>query len=242
MNTRILRSVCGTIFCAAGTLAVSSSQAAVLGNWAFEVNTPPDTTEAFTNPAGVAYQPDSGVAPNSSFGAPHVIGVHASATTAWTTPAGNGSANSFSANTWAAGDHWLFHLASTGYQDITVDWDQTRSGTGPDDFKLEYSDNGSTFTQAGANVVVLLNGAPNTAWSAGGSVQAAFHFSRDLSAATELNNKTDIYVRLTALEAGSGTGGTGRIDNFVINANPIPEPCALGLLGVAPLFIRRRRA
>lgn len=244
MQNRIPQRVRFAAFCAAVAttmFTVSASQAAVLGNWAFEVNTPPDTTQSSTNPSGVEYQPDSGVSPNSSFGAPHVIGVHAAAATAWTTPAGNGSANSFNASNWAAGDHFLFHLSSTGYQDITVDWDQTRSGTGPDDFKLEYSDNGSTFTQAGANVVVLGNGTPNPAWSVGAGVQAVYHFARDLSAATELNNKTDIYIRLTALEAGGSIGGTGRIDNFIIGANLIPEPASLGLLVLGVSAVGRRR-
>jgi hypothetical protein len=240
MHARISRAVCGTIVCAASTLTATSTQAAVLGNWGFEVNTPPDTTETFTNPALVNYQPDSGVSPNSSFGAPHVVGVHASAA-AYTTPAGNGSANSFNSNTWATGDHYLFHLSSTGYQDITVEWDQTRSSTGPNDFKLEYSTDGVNYTQAGANLDVLQNGlAPNASWSSGGGVIAAYHFSRDLSSVTALNNATDLYIRVASLEAGAAAG-TVRIDNFVINANLIPEPSSLGVLALGALMIRRRR-
>lgn len=184
-----------------------------LAKWTFEVSVP------------------TGAGPHAAeVGSGNASGFHASAATVFSNPVGNGSAESFSANTWAIGDYWQFQTSASGFKDISLSWDQTSSSTGPRDFGLYYSTDGSAFTQFGADYIVLVNGAPNTAWSSG-TTQNAFAFLRDLSSVTGLNNAATIYFRLlvetttSANQTTPGTiasGGTSRIDNFTISANRIP--------------------
>src|SRR3954453_15706128 len=51
------------------------------------------------------------------------IGFHAGAVT-YSSPAGNGSAKSYSANTWAVGDYWQFQVSTVGFSNIGISYDQ----------------------------------------------------------------------------------------------------------------------
>src|SRR5262249_22324391 len=64
----------------------------------------------------------------------------------WSNPVGNGSPNSLRGNTWAVGDYFQFHSSTTGHNGIGVSWDQTGTGNGPRDFKLQYSLDHTTWT------------------------------------------------------------------------------------------------
>ena len=64
-------------------------------------------------------------------------------------PAGNGSAHSFSSNVWAVGDYYQFQVSTLGQSQIGLVFDQTSSSTGPGNFKVQYSTNGTTFTDTG---------------------------------------------------------------------------------------------
>ena len=214
--------------------ALSSASAQTISQWTFEVNTPADATD--TNViAGIA----------ADFGSGSAMGLHASTASDWTTPAGNGSANSLSVNTWASGDYFQFRLGTAGYSGIGVSFDQTSSSTGPRDFDLRYSLDGSSFTTL-ASYAVLQNGlAPNAGWSAG-TYQSAYTFNFDLSAITALNNATDVYFRLvntSTLTPSGGTvaaGGTDRVDNFTVYV--VPEPTGLAALGGLLLLAGRKFA
>src|ERR1041385_1987473 len=52
-------------------------------------------------------------------------GFHQTAAAVFSTPAGNGSAKSLSANNWTVGDFWQVTLSTVGYNNIVVAWDQT---------------------------------------------------------------------------------------------------------------------
>ena len=211
--------------------ALNYASAQTIAQWGFELNTPPDVTD--TN-LYAGLMPDIG----SGSG----LGLHASSASDWTTPAGNGSANSFSVNTWAVGDRFQFTVATTGYTGIGVSFDQTSSGTGPRDFGLEYSTDGSTFT-AFAGYSVLPNAAPNPVWNSSVS-SSLYSYNFDLSAITALNNAPNVYFRLvnvSTISANGGTvatGGTSRIDNFAVYV--VPEPTGLAVLGGLMLFVGRR--
>ena len=174
-----------------------STNAATISQWTFEVNTPADLNNSTTSPS-VAADVGSGTA----------SGLHASAVTDWSTPAGNGSANSLSANTWAVGDYWQFEVDTRGFENISVGWDQLSSSTGPRDFGLFYSTDGTVFTQFMANYTVGISYAS---------------YSRDLSSIVTLNDDPSVYFRLrdmTTISAGNATvanAGTDRIDNFVVS-------------------------
>lgn len=215
-------------------VSLSSAQGPI-AQWTFEINTPADLTGSATI-SGIAA--DVGNGPAS--------GVHASAATAWTTPAGNGSANSLSANTWGVGDYFQFQTSTIGFSGIFLSFDQTSSGTGPRDFELRYSTDGNNFTTFGAYTVLANGGAPNPAWNTT-TPSSAYSFSYDLSSVTALDNASDVYFRLvdtstTSANGGTvGTAGTDRVDNFTVAPVPEPSTCLLVGFGTLALLLVRRR-
>ncbi len=152
-------------------------------DWTFETNTVSGT--AATNTYGAA---DTG----AQTGGSSASGTHAGATTAWSSPAGNGSAKSYSSH-WAAGDYWQFQLSTVGDQNLVVSFDQTGSTTGPRDFKLQYSTNGTSYTDlTGGAYSVLLS-----TWAGTSPPRdAAFTHTFDLSSVTALNNQTNVFFAL----------------------------------------------
>ncbi len=183
-------------------------------------------------------------------------GSHAGAAV-YSSPVGNGSAHSFSSNTWASGDYYQFLVDPTGGGSaFTISWDQTGSATGPRDFKLQSSTDGTTFSDV-LNYTVLLNGgSPNPTWATSGTglPSAAYSYSASV---TGISATTTLFFRMldistTAINGGTvGTAGTDRVDNVTIaatSAATVPEAGTLftvgGLLGLygclAPF--RRRKA
>jgi hypothetical protein len=156
-----------------------------------------------------------------------------------------------SANNWGSGDYYQFQTSTIGFSGISVQYDQTGSSTGPRDFTLSYSLDGSSFTQFGSPYAVLQNGlAPNPAWGAA-TGSSAYTFSYDLSGVSALNDASSVFFRVTdgsttSIGGGTvGTAGTDRIDNFTVFVAPIPEPSAiaLGILGgLAGLVAWKRRS
>ncbi len=148
---------------------------------------------------------------------------HAGASS-YTNPAGNGSAESFSATNWTTtGDYWQFQFATTGYQDITLTWDAISSGTGPRDFKVQYSTDGTSFTDAtGTNSTYQVGNTPT--WTSA-TYNASYTRTLDLSGVAALNNAAAVYIRLTLTSQTSSNGGTiagagtSRVDNVTINGN-----------------------
>jgi len=223
-----------TLFASAVLALALPAQAFTLAQWTFE-NAIPDLTNSITSPS-VSATSGTGTA----------LGVHASGATDWTTPVGNGSANSFSSNTWAVNDHYEFSFSTVAYKSLMLSFDQTSSGTGPRDFTLAYSTNGASFTNF-ANYQVLQNSAP--AWT-GATYAPAYNLTLNLSGVTALDNQTSVFVRLFNASSVStsggtvGTGGTNRIDNFTVTVTAVPEPgtYALLLAGLAVIgFVARRR-
>lgn len=220
--------------------AVTSAPAAtILAEWTFEGNAPADLNNSMIGPT---VSP-----PNTGTGA--LNGVHASAATDWSTPAGNGSSDSYSVNTWAVGDYFQFSTDSTGFDRVKLSFDATGSGTGPTDFKVQYSTDGSVFTDTGSTYQVLLNGGPAASWSSAGTRAPEYTYNFDFSSIPALGNDASIFFRLVntstvAINGGTvATGGTSRIDNVQVVG--VPEPASVALLalaGLACVGVARRRS
>ncbi len=212
-----------TIFAAVVLMSVASyAHATLLAEWTFEVSAPvtagPHTAEGGLNAA-------------SSL----ALGVHPGGST-YSSPAGNGSARSFSSNTWVVGDYYQFCTSTTGYGSIVVSWEQAGSNTGPRDFDLKSSADGYVASLLAYTVAL-------STWNSG-SASAGFSYSVPVPA---LDNTASACFRLidrsTVSINGStvASGGTGRVDNVQVNG-VVPEPTTLALLVLGGFgLIRRRR-
>jgi hypothetical protein len=205
--------------------AASAARADVVAQWTFETSVP---TTAGPFAAEV----------NNSTGVAEALGFHASAATVYSNPVGNGSAESFSSNNWAIGDYYQFAAPTVNFSKITISFDHISSTTGPKDFKIAYSTDGTNFTDVG-NYQTIANSAPN-AWNSTTPVVLS-QYSVDLSGIAALDGAAMAYFRLinTSTVSASGgvvaAGGTSRVDNLTINgvsSTAVPEPSSI-LLGVA---------
>jgi hypothetical protein len=222
-------------------LAGGSSASTLLSAWSFPTPLPTGTGNVPTGQIFSYGAADQGIlTAGSSF-----QGVHASAASTWTSPAGNSSQYSLSGNNWAIGDYWEARFSTIGYSDINVGWDQARSSTGPANFEVVVSiDGGSSFTNVLASYAVLQSGgggAPGT-WQSNGAYLSIY--SNTVSLTSLASNQADVIVRWRATSAAGGTGGSNRIDNVLVYSGPVipvPAPGAVALLGLAGLAARRRR-
>ena len=196
----------------AAGLAIAGYQASAqttIANWTFE-----------TLPAsGFSYIPGAGVSTTNFYadggtqaGIAAVTGKHSGfGTTTYSSPAGN-PGRSLSSNGWTnnPGDYYQILVNTVGFTNINLSYNQQSSGTGPRDFKVMYSTDGSTFTAFATNT------SGNAAWITN---------TVDFSSVTALANFSTVYIRIvdnsnTNIGGGSGglvlAAGSGRIDNVVV--------------------------
>lgn len=215
-------------------LFVTPLFADTVAQWTFET-TSGSITGAGTSLTGIAAETGSGTASQ----------VHASSAT-YSSPAGNGSAHSFSANTWAVGDYTQFQLSTVGFHGLTLTYDQISSSTGPRDWNLSYSLDGSSYTQIGSTYQVLANAAPNPTWNV---TTASSLYTYTYNLGSLVDDSSTVFFRITDVDTTSANGGTvasagtDRIDNFTVATTPVPEPAfgAFAALASAAGLIRLRR-
>ncbi len=222
-------------------LGTSAATAQVVTGWTFESVTVAST--AGTTPSVTAGGSGSNI--NSDMGtvAGLATALHASASTVYSTPAGNGSPKSLSSNTWTVGDYYQFSTNTTGETGIQILFDATSSATGPSGFKVTYStDGGSTFNDLPAGTYTNNSAASfsPTTFNGGNPPRELF------SPAGAFDNIANLVVRLVDTSTPGGPAGTSRVDNFDfgMNLSSIPEPSSLALLGsvaVGGLYRRFRR-
>jgi hypothetical protein len=227
---------------------VCVSQASIMAQWTFE-SSQPATSGPFAAENGIFA------------GTSQASGFHANPTsTTYSSPPGAGSAHSFSSKNWTLGDYYQFTTSTLGYNDVTVSFEAAGSGTGPKNFQIAYSLDGSSFTVLD-DYIVPINDSPNTPWSAGMNITdvVPYTFSFDFSTTSALNDQSLVYFRLidsctTSINGDTvGGGGTSRVDDFTISAsliptNPgstvsVPEPATFmaGALLALPVFLRGLR-
>ena len=206
-------------------LVSSSANADVIATWTFETSVP-------TTAGPLA--PEVGAGSATAF--------HADGTTTYSNPVGNGSGDSWSSNTWTAGDYYQFSVSTVGLENIQITWDQTGSNTGPRDFNLEY-DAGGGFMTATSYALT------NDGWSSGTNNPDSTR-TFDFSAITALDDNATVIFRLTSVGNTAINGspvavaGSSRVDNVLIEGSAvIPEPTAAGLclIVLAGMIGRRRR-
>lgn len=229
-----LPSCCATLL---AVIPLPATAATVLSSWTFETNVPSALNNSASSPLLIA---DAGVFSASST----LQGIHASSNTDWSSPLGNGSPHAYSSNNWGAGDSYQFITRTTGYSSITIAFEQIASDTGPKNFKLLYSLDGSQFFDvSGGNYSVA-----NQSWNST-SKNSNSAFSFNLGGISSLNNQSAVWLRLAqvgtdAVAGGSvTTSGSSRIDNVFVTA-AIPEPSAalLGALALPAMLRRKRRS
>ena len=221
-----MKSLSSLMIASAVIATASAASADVIAGWSMP--TAVTATTAATYSYGAA---NLGALVSASM----LSGTHTSASTVWSSPAGNGSTYALSSNAWNVGDYYQISLATTGYSAVSVAWEQTRSSTGPAGFEAVLSvDGGSTFSSLGSYTVNQVS------WSATVPVTTS-SFAGLASAA---DNQASVIIRFKVVTAGtSTTTGTNRIDNISVTGSvvPVPSPGAIALLGVAGLVARRRR-
>ncbi len=220
---------------------IFESQAS-LAQWTFETSQP-----ASSGP----FAAEDGIYAATSFAS----GYHANTVSSqYSSPLGAGSDNSFNSKNWSADDYYQFTTRTLGYTDINVTFKAASSSTGPQNFDLAYSTDGSSFSVF-TTYSVRNNASPNPTWSATMSAAnaALYAFSFDLSSIAGLDDQPIIYLRLIDHDAAAAGGGTvastgaSRVDDFTILANPrvtsVPEPATFiagALLGL-PLAVQSFR-
>jgi len=217
----------------AALVAVAGSASAdVIASWDFEDATK-GSSYASSGVYGIA---DLGVL---------TAGSSASASTGtgtvgvYSTPVGNGSARSISSNGWDTGEYFEIRVATTGYNNISFGWDQTRSGTGPSTFDLKIStDGGSTFNTLSAGYSVLANASPNPVWNST-TYNGIYNFAPVGAGFAAVNNSLVIFRLVSNVTTSSA--GTNRIDNVTVYGEVIPTPGSLALVGLGGLVATRRR-
>lgn len=222
-------------------LVAAAAHAQTIAQWTFESTGVTGTTGTdFTYGAA-----DTGIQTAGSSETGH----HASSSTVWSFAQGAASARGLSAEHWGVGDYFQFTLSTAGYANLVLSWDQIGSATGPRDFKLAYSTDGTNFIDFQTYTVTTQT------WSTS-SAPAGSHYSLNLSGVTALNNQPSVYFRLVDISMTSigtagtpgtvGTAGTSRLDNFTVTAVPEAGSWAMIASGSALLLglqlARRRRA
>jgi hypothetical protein len=152
---------------------------------------------------------------------------------------GNGSAHALSANNWAVGDYWEFHVSTVGFMDLQVSFAQRSDNIGPTNFALAYSIDHISFTTVAPGFFQVHADNSDGTWN---SSTANTNTSKtfDLSATNVLENAPHVYFRLTSI-IPNPLSGASRIDDFSITATAIPEPAHLAIAAVVSLLICGRR-
>jgi hypothetical protein len=130
---------------------------------------------------------------------------------------------SMSSSTWnVAGEFIEVSISTLGYENLILSFDEEITGTGPTEFKIQYSsDGGITFTDL-----------PGSTTSTTVAFDTNPMHTFDLSAISAIENNAGTKLRILVPSSGiaSDPAGKLRIDNVLITGSAVPSP----LLSVTP--------
>ena len=238
-------------------IGASAANAAMVAQWDFQTTTnggtavaaAPATPKLFvanfgsgslyldgTNGSSNFYEPASGTTNTeiNGFGgtALNATGSMSTVTTSPSALAVIGGAASVPAGTFGAnGKSMVFKFSMTGMGNLAVSYAVQRTASGFTTQQWDYSTDGTNWSSAATITGIQAS-------FAAGATPA--NVVSSLSVASGLNNAATAYMRVTFTGATSSTGNN-RMDNFQFNADAIPAPGAIALLGVAGLVGSRRR-
>ncbi len=238
-------------------IAASTANAAMVAQWDFQTTTnggtavagSPATPKVFvanfgtgslyldgTNGSSSFFEPATGSTNTeiNAFGgtALNATGSMSTVTTSPSALAVVGGAASVPAGTFGAnGKSMVFRFSMTGMGNLAVSYAVQRTASGFTTQQWDYSTDGTTWSSAATITGIQAS-------FAAGATPA--NVVSSLSVASGLDNAATAYMRVTFTGATSSTGNN-RMDNFQFNADAIPAPGAIALLGVAGLVGSRRR-
>ena len=129
--------------------------------------------------------------------------------------AGGLAANSRGWNDGAGVKFWLIEISASGFTDLELSSRQYGSGTGPRDFAVQYSFDGSGWEMVDGGGITV-----GTNWTSG--------VVENLKLPPELENRDQVFLRwvmtsdVSIGEGITGTTGTSRIDNIIVTGiNPL---------------------
>lgn len=157
------------------------------------------------------------------------LGTFSGSTVNLLAPSGSGGALAIQNGTNGLNNgNWIqFKISTSGYaSDLILTYASQRTGTGFNNQAISFSTDGSSFT-AFTNV----SGLPSS-----------FGLQTVNFGAADVYGKADLYIRFT-FTGGSTTSAAGnnRIDNVQFNAEAVPAPGSVALLGLAGIVAGRRR-
>jgi hypothetical protein len=121
---------------------------------------------------------------------------------------------------------WVqFNISTSGFGSaLVMTYATQRTGTGFNSQEISYSTDGVNFTS-----FTTLNAIPSS-----------FGLQTIAFGASDVYGKANLHIRIT-LDGASNQGGNNRIDNVQFNAELIPAPGSVALIGLAGLIAGRRR-
>lgn len=217
------------------------------------------------------YEPQQGAitapTPNTGTGSSAIVNLGSGAITPTvrTGMTGSGCGNQNGVNAWAFEPFdpgvlsekcgAQFNTSTANYQNIFFTWDQRWSNTAPNTLRLQYTINGSTwtnFTMTAANTT-FCNGSINTngCFETNTTGDQYRRISVNLSAITGANNNPNFGIRILAAHYQSsgqfrqcaspatiaGTAGTWRFDNVTVTGTLMPGPNPSVMSGTSPTCV-----
>ena len=231
----VVTNIFGSVTSSPATLAVLPTNSTIIAQWNF--NSPVSDANATTGTltpsigSGLASYVGGTVANGSGYASGSSSDPNSSDNSAWNTtnyPAAN-------ANNKSAGVR--FDVSTAGWQKVNVRWDQRPSGTASRYVRLQYTTNGSDYTDFPSGVSVATVGfeSKTNDLSAFSNVNNNLHFGFRLVAefeSTAINSANTNYVGATGTYASSGSL---RFDMVTVSgvgfvaSNPPAGPAVLGI-------------